>query len=298
MAENDKLAREVGSFSYKALMKAASLVKPGAKFLDVANSVESFAKENGFGCAFPLNLSVNNEAAHYTPSLMDEKVFGDKDVVKVDFGASKEGVLGDCAVTVDLSHEKGDLVDAAKLCLENAISKVRAGVHVHDIGAEIQRTAESAGFSPIVNLGGHSVETHDLHSDIFVPNFDNGDDTELEEGMTVAIEPFITDGNRTQVIEADVCEIYGLVGEASVRNPDARSIQKEIIDKYTSEPFAVRWLSNVVSSKFNLYRAVKELVMAGALESYPMLVVQDMGTIAQAEAEIIVTKDGCEVLTK
>jgi methionyl aminopeptidase len=100
----------VGSMSYKALKHAKGLVKPGAKLLDVAQKVEAFLKENGFESAFPINLSVNREAAHYTPALDDEKTFGENDVVKVDCGAAKDGVLGDCALTINLGGGSGDLV--------------------------------------------------------------------------------------------------------------------------------------------------------------------------------------------
>ncbi|MCL5430613.1 MAG: type II methionyl aminopeptidase [Candidatus Marsarchaeota archaeon] len=291
-----KTTREVGSFSYKALLMARDMVKPGAKLLDVAQKVESFVKDNGFGCAFPINLSVNEEAAHYTPTLSDEKVFGENDIVKVDFGVAKDGILGDCAVTVDLSEENAKLVDASKKALENAIATIRHGVAVKEIGKVIEDTIESMGFSPIRNLGGHLVKVHELHSDIFVPNYYNGDDTVLEEGMTVAIEPFATSGNRDLIVESDVCEIYGFAGEGLVRSPDSRKVLKEISEKYGSEPFAVRWLSNVISDKFKLYLAIRDLLRSGSIQQYPMLV--GSGMITQAEAEVLVTKDGCEVLTK
>ena len=295
---NLAIIKEVGAFSHKALVNAKSLVRPGAKLLDVANAAEKFLLDNGYTCAFPLNLSVNGEAAHYSPSVADEKVFGDKDIVKVDFGAAKDGILGDCAVTVDLSGENGKLVEAAERALADAIATVRAGVKVNEIGKVIAGAIESRGFRPIENLGGHGVGEHDLHSKVFVPNFDNGDETELEDGEVVAIEPFATSGKKGLVTDSDICEIYGFVGPTPVRNPDARKVLDEIMNKYSSEPFAVRWLSNVIPEKFKLYVAVKELWRSGALTPYPMLIGLGGGNVSQAEAELLVTGDGCEVLTK
>ncbi len=293
-----KLIAEVGAASYKALIKAKSMVKPGAKLLDVAEATEKYLRESGFGCAFPLNLSVNSEAAHYTPSMMDDKVFGEKDIVKVDIGASKDGILGDNALTVDLSQQNGKLVEASQECLRNAISRVKAGVMVSDIGREIENTARRHGFKPIMNLGGHEVKTHELHAGIFVPNYDNHDDTQLEEGMVVAIEPFVTDGKRGEVLESDVCEIFGYVGSAPIRAPEARKVLAEIESNNEDEPFAVRWLTHTVGSKFALYKSIKELAMAGMLTAYPMLVEASNGMVSQSEVEVMVTKDGCEVLTK
>ncbi len=293
-----KLLKDVGMASYDALMKARERVKVGAKLLDVADFAERALKDAGFGCAFPVNLSVNNEAAHYTPTVGDEKVFGPKDVVKLDFGAEKEGVLGDCATTIDLSGQHGGLVEAAEEALKNAIAMVRAGVEVGKIGAEIERTVVARGFRPITNLGGHGVEVHGLHSGVFIPNFANGDDEMLEEGTVVAIEPFVTDGRRDIVAESDICEIYSLAGEAAVRSPDARAVLGKIMESHPSEPFAVRWMDGTTKSRFSLYAAIAELFRAGALESHPMLYGLGGGTIAQAEAEVLVAKEGCEVLTR
>ena len=291
------LAREVGAASYRALRNAAELVKPGAKLVDVADAAERFLKDSGYGAAFPINLSIGSQAAHYAPSLDDEAIFSDKDVVKVDFGAEKGGVLGDCALTIDLSGGSQDLVEAADEALLNAISKTKAGAKVCEIGGEIDRSIRARGFVPIRNLGGHSVEVHELHSSVFVPNYDNGDETQLEEGMVVAIEPFATTG-KGLVTESDICDIYGLSADATVRSQEARLVLQEIKSRYPHEPFAVRWLSNVIGSRFGLYAAIAELARAGILERYPTLVEVGKGIVAQAEAEVLVGKDGCEVLTK
>lgn len=299
MKEEDiKILRDVGAFSYKALMNAKSLVKPGAKLLDVAEKAEKFVLDAGFGCAFPINLSINQQAAHYSPSVSDEKAFSDKDVVKIDFGVAKEGILGDCAVTVDLTGKYQNLVEASEEALKNTIATVKAGVKVSEIGAVVQKTIMERGFSPVMNLGGHGVDEHNLHSEPFIPNFDNKDDETLEEDMVIAIEPFAVDDKKGMVVEGDTCEIYEFAGETLVRNQYARIVMKELMEKYPSEPFAVRWLSNVVKERFNLYVAINELVRSGSLSPHPVLISSGGGTVSQAEAQVLVTKDGCEVLTK
>lgn len=288
----------VGKISYEALIKARDMVKPGVKLLDVADAVENFVREKGYTCAFPLNLSINEQAAHYTPSFMDDKVFTENDIVKVDFGAAKEGVLGDCAVTVDLTGQYSKLVDASRMALDNALSMIKIGVKVGDIGKEIAKTIESAGYKPVMNLGGHGVGVHNLHAEIFIPNYDNKDETTLEEGEVIAIEPFVTTGKKGLIAESGICDIYNFAQECSVRLPSARDLLKEIQTNHNSEPFAVRWLANKQVSKFGLYAAVNELVRAGALTPHPTLVGLDNGMIAQSEVEVIVEKDSCVVLTK
>ena len=66
---------EAGKLGRKALEVASSLIEPGALFLDVAEKTENFIRENGGKPSFPLNLSINNEAAHYTPAPNDKKTF-------------------------------------------------------------------------------------------------------------------------------------------------------------------------------------------------------------------------------
>ncbi len=294
----EKGAREAGAVAHAALDMARSIVKPGAKYIDAANALESLIKEKGFEPAFPVNLSLNEQAAHYTPSLDDTLKFPDFGLVKVDLGASKGGILSDCAITVDLSGSMQELVAATEEALAAAISTVKAGVKVSAIGQEIEAAITKRGFKPIENLGGHGVQFHDLHSSPFIPNYDNGDDTELEEGEIIAIEPFATTKEgRGAVANSDTWEIYSLAGDALVRQPDARAVLKEVSARYPSEPFAARWLSGVVGSRFSLYSALRALVSAGALEPHPTLIEMNGAVVSQKEATLLVTKDSCEVLT-
>ncbi len=295
--EELKIREEVGAFSFKALHKAKDLVKNGAKLIDVAEAVEAYVRENGFDIAFPLNLSIDSEAAHYTPMLSDEKIFNGN-VVKIDFGVGKKGILGDCATTVDLSGNYQKLLDATEAALSDAISCVKAGVPVNQIGKSISEAITSRGFLPIKNLGGHGVRVHDLHSDPFIPNFDNGDTTKLEEGDVIAIEPFATQKGRGMVGNGDVVEIYSVRYPAQTRSSVSRLIMGRIIEKEMVEPFALRWFKDMVKSRFELHAAMRELEKAGAVEPHPMLVELGGGIVSQHEAEVEVEKGGCKVLTK
>ena len=262
--EKLKLAIEVGKASQEAIVAASRMVKSGARLLDVAEAAEKQLRQSGFGLAFPINLSQNERAAHYSPSFEDASVFSNKDIVKIDFGAEKDGMLGDGALTVDLSGNHGKMIEAAELALDNAISVVKAGVEARKIGAEVSRTIEKHGFKAILNLGGHGIETNDLHTGSFIPNYDNGDDTIIEEGAMIAIEPFITtQSGKGQVTEGDSAEIFSYVGGPIPRGEGARKLLEEIKSKYQKNPFAVRWLSRGMS-KFSLYSAMSELTATAA----------------------------------
>lgn len=291
--------KSVGKVSYEALLHGKSLVKHGAKLLDVASAIESYIMGKGFGLAFPVNISINENAAHYTPTFDDASVIPEKGIVKLDVGARKGHYLGDCALTVDLSGNHGKLVEASQTALDTAISMVKAGRKVNEIGREIEKIAKAAGYAPIRNLGGHGIEQHELHADVFIPNYDNGDTTELEEGQVIAIEPFITNGEGL-VVEGDSVEIFQKTGEAAVRSMDTRSVSVYINENYLTYPFASRWLHKGMKgmSDFTIRKALAELSYADALETFPVLVERKKGMVAQSEKEMIVEKDSCAVITE
>jgi len=291
-----ELLKGVGRVSFEALSYARGLVKPGAKKLEVAERIEKFMVEKGFGLAFPVNLSSNEEAAHSTPESGSNEVFGEKDVVKVDLGARKNDALGDCAITVDLSSEYGKLVEASEEALEAAISMVKGGLAVREIGRTVGEIAAKHGFNPIRNLGGHGIEKGDLHARIFIPNYDNGDDAMLEEGQTIAIETFITTG-KGLVTEGDYVQIFRKLGPAQLRSPDSREVASFIDENFSTYPFALRWLHSKFNSEFKVKAALNDIARADNIESFPVLIESSKGIVAQTEKEMIVEKDSCTVIT-
>ncbi|MDE1873494.1 MAG: type II methionyl aminopeptidase [Candidatus Micrarchaeota archaeon] len=289
--------KEVGKISYEALQYAKGLVKAGASVLEVCEKAEEFIRGKGMVPAFPVNLSINEGAAHYTATINDQLRFSDKDLVKVDLGARSGDVLGDCAVCVDLSGKYGKLIETAEQTLESALSKVRAGAELNSIGREVEQLAKRNGFQPIRNLGGHAIEREELHASIFIPNYDNGDTTKLEEGQVVAIETFITTGEGS-VTDSDIVQIFQKTGAASTRSPETRKMAESIDNQYKTYPFAIRWLSKEFASEFGIRKALNELNSFGVIESFPALVERSRGIVAQAEKEVIVEKDSCTVVTK
>ncbi|MDP2846461.1 MAG: type II methionyl aminopeptidase, partial [Candidatus Methanoperedens sp.] len=104
------------------------------------------------------------------------------------------------------------------------------------------------------------------------------------------IEPFATNG-AGKIHDAGNAEIYHLVAEKPVRHPAARALLQEI-GKYKTLPFAKRWLGEHVDF------AMIQLVKAGIIQPYPILKEIKGGLISQAEHTILVTGDGCEVITR
>ncbi|MGB8218469.1 MAG: type II methionyl aminopeptidase [Candidatus Methanoperedens sp.] len=268
--------------------EAAKMVTVGESLLKVAEFTENLIREKGGEPAFPVNISRNDEAAHSTPSFNDKAVFGN-DMTKLDIGVHIDGYIADTAITVDLSGNP-KLVEAANAALEEAIKFIHSGVNTSDIGGVIEDTIGSFGFKPISNLTGHGLAQYIQHAPPAIPNKRTPGGVILETGDIVAIEPFATNG-AGRIRNAGNAEIYHLVSERPVRHPSARALMHDL-EKYKTLPFAKRWLGERVDF------AIIQLVKADIIQAYPILKEVQGGLISQAEHTIIVTEDGCEVITR
>ncbi|AFD00838.1 methionine aminopeptidase, type II [Methanocella conradii HZ254] len=281
--------RKAGAILKQVRENAIPMVKKGARLLDVANAIEADIVAKGGKPAFPVNISLNDEAAHDTPGIGDEREFGD-DMVKLDIGVHVDGYIADTAVTVDLSGNP-DLVKASRKALEEAIKLVRPGVNTGQIGATIEETIEGFGLKPVYNLTGHGLERYVQHAEPAIPNKRIGQGIILEAGQVIAIEPFATNGIGI-VVEGPVVEIFSTIKVKPVRMPSEREALKAI-EQYNGLPFARRWLGDV---KY-IDRSLASLMRQGIIHGYPVLVEHEHGLVSQAEHTMIVTEDGCELTT-
>ncbi len=283
--------RRAGVILVEVRKEATGLIKDGGSLLEVAEFVENNIREKGGEPAFPCNISRNEEAAHATPSIDDQTVFGRDDLVKLDIGVHIDGYIADSAVTVDLSGGYDELVKAAEAALDEAIKIIRDGVSTIEIGEVIGTTIKERGYKPVVNLSGHGLSRYDSHAPPTIPNVKYEHGVTLHENNVVAIEPFATDGGG-KVVESGNAEIFSLIKPKPVRMREAKKLLDEI-KNYQGLPFAKRWLP-----RERLELALRTVETAGILRDYPVLREEEKGMVSQAEHTVIIKKDGCEVITK
>ncbi|MBI2145710.1 type II methionyl aminopeptidase [Candidatus Woesearchaeota archaeon] len=286
--------RKAGRISAVALDYGKRLIKKGTPLIDVCDAVDAKIFELGARPSFPSQVSLDHVAAHYCPESGDKAIL-DAQVCKLDVGACYNGALGDNAVTVDLGGSKGELVAASEKALSDAIKIVKAGVPVCEIGAAIKGAISSFGFSPIRNLSGHGLGKFEIHTRPTIPNFDNGDRTQLHENEVIAIEPFATIGKGV-IFESSNPEVFMQVSERQTRDPGIGKVLGKIRE-YEMLPFAKRWLLKEFPA-LKVSIALKILEQQGIIQGFPPLVEEAKGLVSQAEKTLIVTKSGCEVLTK
>ncbi len=286
--------RKAGRIAGEARDYGLSLIREGVTLLSVADGVEAYIMNQGALPAFPTNIAIDDIAAHFTPRHDDTAIFRHGMVVKLDVGAHVDGYIGDTAATVEVgTNFQGDLLAASREALETALNLVEPEIAIDIIGSAIQETIEEYGLKPISNLTGHGLKQYSLHSGKSIPNVAQEGAGKLKLGDVVAIEPFATNG-LGKVKETVAGNIYRL---GRFRKSRYRKLLVKVQDKYRSLPFAERWLYR---DKFTmlLNHSLKSLVSGGIVISYPIFTEMKNGLVSQFEHTLIVTEDGCEIITK
>ena len=278
---------EAGNIAKQVKEYAKTIVKKDIPLLELAEKIEEKILELGGKPAFPVNLSINNIAAHYTPSHDDTTLA--HGLLKVDLGVHIEGYIADTAFSIDLenSNENKKLIEASKKALELAEKTIKEKIKTSEIGKEIQKIIESYGFSPVINLSGHEMGQYDLHAGVTIPNIEEKREIIIKKGL-YAIEPFATTGSG-KIHDGKPSGIYKLINEKNVRSPIAREILEFIIKEHQTLPFCSRWLVKKFGVK-SLF-ALRELDNNGNLHQFPQLVDIPNSKVSQAENTVLIDKE-------
>ena len=102
------ILKKSGNINNRAQKLAKKIIKPGISFLEIGTQIENYIKEQDAVPAWPVNLSINHEAAHNSYSPEEQVILKETDVLKVDVGVSIDGYITDSSQTFIFSkaHEK------------------------------------------------------------------------------------------------------------------------------------------------------------------------------------------------
>lgn len=199
-----ELMREAGKILAKTHEELAKNLRPGMSTWDIDHMGEeiirsygcipSFKNYNGYPAS--ICVSVNDEVVHGIPH--KEHFLDEGDIVSLDAGVIYKGYHSDAARTYGIGEIDDDakkLIEVTRQSFFEGIKFAKAGNHLNDISAAIQKYAESFGFGVVRDLVGHGIGSH-LHEDPEIPNFARKrKGILLQPGMTLAIEPMITEGS-------------------------------------------------------------------------------------------------------
>lgn len=295
--------RKAGKITAEALEMAKNVIRDGYSLLSLAEEMEEHMRKRGAFPAFPVNISIDDAAAHFTPASDCELTFRRGEVAKIDCGACYEGYIGDSAITIEVGNNTHfALIESARRGLERAIKEIRAGMRAGEVGGIIEREINSMGYVPIENLSGHEVAEYNLHAGISIPNIADRSAYRIEEGMFIAIEPFATSG-KGYVIEKENGNIYQFLERKKIHNESATKLMEMIASDraLSSLPFCERWCVKMGEAigigKSDVQKALKMLVKSRVLRDYPVLREVSGALVSQWEHTLYIKDEGCEVLT-
>jgi len=288
---------QAGEISIKVKDLLRKKVKVGASVLELCEAGEAKIVELGGKWAFPLNVSINNIAAHYSAPPNDDLVIKKGDIVKIDCGVHMDGYVADTAFTVSFGSDHGDLIKASEEATKATIDMIRPGIFTDRLGEEIESIIRSYGFRPIRDLTGHQLDQHLLHGPITIPNISGTKGFKLEEGQAFAIETFATSGTGSIHPDEGRCFIFHLVPfQIGLRLDASRKARKVILAKYQDFPFTTRWIANEISIP-TAKVAIRDLSIKGQIKRYPALCDVKGSFVSQSEHTVYLTGNSRVVTT-
>ena len=269
----------------------------GKTVYEICEEVENQIKSRGAKCAFPVNVSINEIAAHYTAEPNDPIIITDSDLVKIDLGAQINGYIADTAVTVCQDAQYYGLIQAAEEALSNAMSMIKVGVKASDVGRIIEKTIKQTGFKPIANLSGHSLDQYTIHAGRSIPNIWSVGGFTLAENTAYACEPFVTtEKGGGFVRNGNIKNIFALNSRKKTKDDEADKLLDYIWEKFNMLPFALRWIVKDWEEE-KARKLLERLVNKKAVQAYPILIEINEQRVAQAEHTFIPNESGVTVTT-
>jgi methionyl aminopeptidase len=269
----------------------------GKSVYEICEEVENEIKKRGAKCAFPVNASINEIAAHYTAEPNDPITIKDTDLVKIDLGAQINGYIADTAVTVCYDAQFDGLVEAAEEALSNAMSMVKTGVKASDIGRTIETTIKQRGCKPIANLSGHSLDQYTIHAGRSIPNIWSIGGFSLSDSSAYACEPFVTtEQGGGFVRNGQIKNIFAINSRKKTKDEQADKLLDFIWKNFNMLPFALRWITKEWEEK-EARKLLEILVKKKAVQAYPVLIEVNEQRVAQAEHTFIPNDTGAIVTT-
>lgn len=280
--------RAAAAIAAEARELGLSLAVPGALRREIADAIERYIVEQGARPAFPVNLSRNAEAAHYTPDAHDDVRLDAGDLLKVDVGAHIDGAVADTADTVEVGggRRHAHLVEAVHDAVAAGARAVRPGGAVDEVSRAVAGAIRARGLSPVSDLTGHAIERYVLHAGKSIPNVPGMTDATFVEGEIVAIEPFATNGEG-RIVNGP----FGNIARFRRPPPGDDPLLGPLFARFSTLPFATRWIAEADRSTA-LEKARRYL------QTYPVFLERRSGLVAQAEHTVLVGASGGEILSR
>ena len=197
--EQTKIA---GSLAAATLDEVTSYVKPGVTTNKLDKICYEFIRDNGgysaplFYRGFPKSCctSTNHVVCHGIPT---NKYLNDGDIINIDVTAIVNGWHGDTSrmfYVGEVSVKSKNLISITYESMMKAISIIKNGIKLGDVGNIIQTNVEKKGFSVVRDFCGHGIGTTFHEPPNILHYGKKGEGIELQTGMIFTVEPMINEG--------------------------------------------------------------------------------------------------------
>lgn len=313
----------------KVGVKVREFIKVGHSLNDIATFIENEIKnevkyninnplEKGIG--FPVGLSLNNLAAHYTPNYNDEQIFlTEKDILKIDYGVHYNGIIIDSAFTISFNPLYQEFIDISRKTTNYAVSlcgpdvllgEIGEKIHEYVMSKEIEINGKMVGLEVMQELSGHKIAPFKIHAGKAVPNIKIFYPVRMKENEFYAVEPFITTGKGRNIIKGQTSHFmltanYESIFNKNIFNKNEKLIFELIQKFYHTLPFCQKWiyqeLLNIdvsLEKSLNVNKILEKFTDKNIIQKYPPIYDIENSIISQFEHTIYIKENGIINLTK
>lgn len=292
-----------------------------------APSTDASAQGDAPFCAqaFPLGLSVNNCAAHYSPLRQDNHTVSKNDVIKVDFGVHCNGYIIDSAFSLHFNPVYDTLCQASYEATTEAIKVAGADVNIYELGNKIEEIICSyeidydgrnvlSPLQPVRNLCGHMVNKYKIHDGKSIPNHKGATASvgRMKEGEVYACETFASSGKGWVENEMPASHFmvsskaFGLPSAFIKGSAQAKKLFNVLRQQFGTIAWCPRWIDSSLrlgsASPFDgladYSLALGQLCSLGYVHDYPKLSDIKGCHVAQFEHTFMVMDGKKEVFSK
>ena len=316
--ENFKKAGNIHK-EIKSIILGDGFLTEGKRYIDIADDIEKLILEktnsdiNNLeqGIGFPIGLSINECAAHWTPNPGENKLLKKDDLVKIDYGVHYGGCIVDSAFSFSLDDKFNELISISQAATNLVIKNSGVGQDLGDLGCIVEEFIESTEIEldgkivqlkSVKDLTGHKINPWLIHGEKSIPNFSCNYPVKMEENEFYAVETFVSTGTG-RTMEGMECSHYMIDTERilyDIRNKenpeqnyrpikmDKREnfLYKRILGFRETLPFCKKWLRRQNIDKYQI--PLKTLVNKGKVKSYPPLNDSKGSNVAQHEHTIMI----------
>ena len=200
--ESFEKIRVAGSLAAQTLDEVTPFVKPGVTTEKLDKICYEYIRDNGgysaplFYRGFPKSCctSVNHVVCHGIPG---DKYLDEGNIINIDVTAIVNNWHGDTSRMFfigDVSVKSKNLISTTYDSMMKAISIIKDGIHLGDIGETIQTYVEKKGFSVVRDFCGHGIGKTFHEPPNILHYGKRGEGIKLKEGMIFTVEPMINEG--------------------------------------------------------------------------------------------------------